>query len=146
MKELGLCNRGNRADRSKNRDRHFAIHSDERDRIGSALGFAAAKGERGDIYAKFAQCGPDLADDARFVAVPQIENGALELRFQWNSFDLQHTRRAVVQNRPFCGESRRGSSSLGQRGDFECIWEAMLAPPRLFFRSEEHTSELQSHL
>src|SRR5258708_18453087 len=86
MQELGCGYGGNGPDRAKDRARHFAIQSDERDRIGSALGFAAAEGERGDIYAKFAQRGPDLTDDARFVAVSQVENGALELRFQRNSF------------------------------------------------------------
>src|SRR6266480_4035367 len=101
MQQLGLSDGRNRPNRPKDRSRHLAVHPNKGDSVGPALGFAAAESERSDIHSELPKSASNLADDARFIAVPQIENRALQLRLQRNSFDLQHPGRAVMQYCPF---------------------------------------------
>ena len=61
--------------------------------------FAPPQRKSRNVHAKLAQCRSDLADNAGFIAVAQIKNRPLELRLDRNSADLQHARRAIVQNR-----------------------------------------------
>src|SRR6266478_104941 len=105
MQELGLSNRRNRPDRPKDRSRHFSVHANEGDGVGPALGFAAAECERSDIHSELPKSASNLADDARFIPVPQIENGAFQLRLQRNSFDLEHPWRAIMQYCAFSGKA-----------------------------------------
>src|SRR5262249_10695498 len=100
------------------------------------MGFAAPQGESRDIDAEFAQRGTNLANYAGLVAIPQIKEGAFELRFDRNTADLQHAGSAVVQDGALSGEFRRGIRSFAlfwQRGNFECIREAVLTPASLLF-------------
>src|SRR6267143_3930968 len=101
MQELGLSNRRNRPDRPKDRGRHFAVYANKGDGVGPALGFAAAECERSDIDSELPKSASNRADDARFIPVPQIENGAFQLRLQRNSFDLEHARRTIMQDCAF---------------------------------------------
>src|SRR6266403_1949816 len=105
MQQLGLGNGRNRPDRSQDRSRHLTVYANRGDSVGPALGFAAAKSERSDIDSELPKSASDLADDARFIAVPQIENGAFQLRLQRNSFDLEHPWRAIMQYCAFSGKA-----------------------------------------
>src|SRR6266481_3184081 len=101
MQELGLGNGGNRPDRPKDRGRHLAVYANKRDSVGPALSFAAAESERSDIDSELPKSASDLANDARFIAVPQIKNGAFQLRLQRNPFDLEHPGRTVMKHSAF---------------------------------------------
>src|SRR5260370_22544974 len=136
MQELGLSDGMDCPDRLKNGSRDFAIHADEGNGVGPALGFAAAEGERCDVDSEFAESRADLADDTGFVAISQIQYGALKLGLQRNSFDLQHARRTVMENSAFGCKARRRTRFLRQRRDFQSIWEAVFAPSSLFFHSQ----------
>src|SRR6267143_1247981 len=101
MQELGLGNGRNLPDRPEDRSRHLAVHANKGDSVGPALRFAATESERSDIDSELPKSASDLADDARFIAVPQIENGAFQLLLQRDSFDLEHPWRAVVKHSAF---------------------------------------------
>src|SRR5882757_3089037 len=101
MQQLGLGNGRNRPDRPEDRGRHLTVYANEGDGVGPALGFAAAESERSDIHSELPKSASNLADDARFIAVPQIENGAFQLRLQRNSFDLEHAGRTIVKHSAF---------------------------------------------
>src|SRR5207249_7171567 len=105
MQELSLSDGGNRPNRLENGRRHFPVHSHKRDSVRAALRLPASKSKRSDIDSELPQRGPDLADYARFVPVSQVKNRPLKLRLERNSFDLQHTRRAVVQDCAFRGKT-----------------------------------------
>src|SRR5205807_1038970 len=125
MQELGLGNGGNRPDRLKDRSRHFSVHANKGDGVGPALGFAAAESESSDIDSKLPKSASNLADDTRFIAVPQIENGAFQLRLQRNSFDLENARRTIMQDCAFSRKTCRRSGFFRHCGDFQSVWEAM---------------------
>src|SRR3989442_13031036 len=103
--QLRLGNGRDTPDRPKNRGRHFSIHADKGNGVGSALSLPPAEGERSDIDSELAKSRPNLADDASFVAVPQIENGSLQLGLQRTTFNLQHPGHAVMEDCAFRGET-----------------------------------------
>src|SRR6266550_3106996 len=107
MQELGLGYGGNRADRPQDRGRHLALYTNKRDGVGPALGFAAPQSKRSDIHSELSKSASDLANDARLIAIPQIENGAFQLRLQRNPFDLEHPGRAIMQDCAFSGKTCR---------------------------------------
>src|SRR6266436_3559583 len=101
MQQLGFGNGRNRPDRSQDRSRHLAVYANKGDSVGPALGFAAAESERSDIDSELPKSASDLANDARFIAVPQIKNGAFQLRLQRNTFDLENAGRTIMQDGAF---------------------------------------------
>src|SRR6266403_1970318 len=119
MQQLSLSDGRNRPNRLENGRRHFAVNANERDSISATLRLAPTESKRSDINAESSQGRADLADDSGLVAVSQIENRAFKLRLQRNSFDMQHTRRAVVEDRAFCCETWCRPGSFGQSGDFK---------------------------
>src|SRR5437660_5880429 len=92
VQEFGLRDGRNRTDWTKDRSRHLAVDANKGNGIGPALGITASECEGSDIDAELASRASNLADDARFVAVSQVENCALQQNFQLNPFDLQHYR------------------------------------------------------
>src|SRR5437588_871588 len=89
MQEFSLSDGGNRPNRLENGRRHFPVHSHKRDSVRAALRLPASKSKCGDVDAKLSKRRSDLADDSRLVAVSQVKNRPLKLRFPRNSFHLQ---------------------------------------------------------
>src|SRR5216684_6159274 len=101
MQQLSLSDGRNRPDRPKDRSRHLSIDPNKVNRVRPPLRLAPPQRKRSDIDPQLPQSAPDLTDNPRLIAVPQIKDGALELRLQRNPFDLQHARRTIVENRAF---------------------------------------------
>src|SRR6266851_8409909 len=134
--QLCLGNCRDSSDWSEYRGGYFSVDADQGDGVGSALRLAAAERERGDIDAELAKSCPNLSNNSRLIAVPQVKNRAFELGLQRNSFDLQHARRPVMENRSFSRETSRRSGSFGQCGDFQSVRKPVLAPASLFFHGQ----------
>ena len=79
----GMARMGSRIDGGD-----FAVDADEGDGVGTFVRGAAAEREGGDVDAELAERRTDLADDARFVVVAEVENGAFELRFERDALNL----------------------------------------------------------
>src|SRR5581483_1213897 len=64
-----------------------------------AIGGTAAEGKIRDIDFVRAKNGADLPDDARDIAVAQVNEIALERRLDVNAVDIEQTRRAFMKHR-----------------------------------------------
>jgi len=135
MDQLGFGDCGMLANGAEDFFADFSIEPHEGNSFGADSGFAAAKGEGCDVYAMLAECSADVANDAGFVVIADIEHGAFKLSFQGDAIDIDDPRGAIVEDRTFGAKTLR-PGLVWQSSHFESVREAVLAAASFLFDSQ----------